>query len=99
MPGLRLIGTAPDKASVLSFVLDGYRPEEVASALDREGMAVRAGHHCAQPMLRRYRLESAVRPSLAMYNTGGEVDLLVSALRLLAAEAGHRTAPAGAAGR
>jgi cysteine desulfurase/selenocysteine lyase len=99
VPGLRLIGTAPDKASVLSFVLDGYRPEEVASALDREGIAVRAGHHCAQPILRRFGLESAVRPSLAMYNTGGEVDLLVSALRRLAADAGRRAAPGGAAGR
>ena len=75
MPGLRLIGTAPEKASVLTFVLDGYRPEEVASALDNEGIAVRSGHHCAQPILRRYGLESAVRPSLAMHNTCGEVDL------------------------
>ena len=99
VPGLRLIGTAPDKASVLSFVLDGYRPEEVASALDREGIAVRAGHHCAQPILRRYGLESTVRPSLAMYNTCGEVDLLVAALRRLAADAGRGAAPGGAAGR
>jgi cysteine desulfurase/selenocysteine lyase len=91
VPGLRLIGTAPEKASVLTFVLDGYRPEEVGSALDKEGIAVRAGHHCAQPILRRYGLESAVRPSLAMYNTHGEVDLLVAALRRLAADAGrHR---------
>jgi cysteine desulfurase/selenocysteine lyase len=90
VPGLRLIGTAPEKTSVLSFVLDGYRPEEVGSALDKEGIAVRAGHHCAQPILRRYGLESAVRPSLAMYNTRGEVDLLVAALRRLAADAGRR---------
>jgi cysteine desulfurase/selenocysteine lyase len=90
VPGLRLIGTAPEKASVLTFVLDGYRPEEVGSALDKEGIAVRAGHHCAQPILRRYGLESAVRPSLAMYNTRGEVDLLVAALRRLAGDAGRR---------
>ena len=90
VPGLRLIGTAPEKASVLSFVLEGYRPEEVGSALDKEGIAVRAGHHCAQPILRRFGLESAVRPSLAMYNTHGEVDLLVAALRRLAADAGRR---------
>jgi cysteine desulfurase/selenocysteine lyase len=90
VPGLRLIGTAPRKASVLTFVLDGYRPEEVASALDQQGIAVRAGHHCAQPILRRYGLESAVRPSLAMYNTSAEVDLLVAVLRRLAADAGHR---------
>ncbi len=90
VPGLRLVGTAPDKASILSFVLDGYRPEDVGSALDKEGIAVRAGHHCAQPILRRYGLESTVRPSLAMYNTRGEVDLLVAALHRLAASAGGR---------
>ena len=75
---------------MLSFVLDGYRPEDVGSALDQEGIAVRAGHHCAQPILRRYGLESAVRASLAMYNTRGEVDLLVAALHRLAADAGSR---------
>jgi cysteine desulfurase/selenocysteine lyase len=85
-----MIGTAPEKASVLTFVLDGYRPEEVGSALDQEGIAVRAGHHCAQPILRRYGLESAVRASLALYNTYAEVDLLVAALRRLAADAGVR---------
>ena len=90
VPGLRLVGTAPEKASILSFVLDGYRPEDVGSALDKEGIAVRAGHHCAQPILRRYGLESTVRPSLAMYNTRAEVDLLVAALRRLAATAGGR---------
>ena len=98
VPGLRLIGTAPEKASVLTFVLDGYQPEEVASALDTEGIAVRAGHHCAQPILRRYGLESAVRPSLAMYNTRGEIDLLASALRKLAAQTGNRPAWGGAPG-
>ena len=90
VPGLRLIGTAPDKASILSFVLDGYRPEDVGSALDADGIAVRAGHHCAQPIVRRYGLEGTVRPSLAMYNTRAEVDLLVAALRRLAANAGRR---------
>lgn len=90
VPGLRLIGTAPGKASVLSFVLDSCAPEEVGSALDKEGIAVRAGHHCAQPILRRYGLESTVRASLAMYNTRSEVDLLVAALRRLAADARRR---------
>jgi cysteine desulfurase/selenocysteine lyase len=90
VPGLRLIGTAPDKASILSFVLDGYRPEDVASALDASGIAVRAGHHCAQPIMRRFGLEGTVRPSLAMYNTRGEIDLLVAVLRRLAAVAGRR---------
>jgi cysteine desulfurase/selenocysteine lyase len=84
VPGLRLIGTAPDKASVLSFVLDGYRPEQVGTALDQEGIAVRAGHHCAQPILRRFGLDTTVRASLAMYNTHHEVDHLVSTLRSLA---------------
>ncbi len=84
IPGIRLIGTADDKASVLSFVLAGYRPEEVGAALNQEGIAVRAGHHCAQPILRRFGLEATVRPSLAFYNTCEEVDLLVSVLQRLA---------------
>ncbi|MDE2366198.1 MAG: SufS family cysteine desulfurase [Betaproteobacteria bacterium] len=81
--GLRLIGTAPDKAGVLSFALKGFTAEEVGDALNREGIAVRAGHHCAQPILRRFGLESTVRPSLAMYNTRADVDILVAALQRL----------------
>ncbi len=84
IPGLRLIGTAPDKTSVLSFVLAGYQPTEVGEALNREGIAVRAGHHCAQPILRRFGLEATVRPSLAFYNTHEEVDRLVNTVRQLA---------------
>lgn len=80
VPGLTLIGTAHDKASVLSFVLDGYKTEEVGTALNQEGIAVRAGHHCAQPILRRFGLETTVRPSLAFYNTCGEVDKLFNTL-------------------
>lgn len=80
IPGLHLIGTAPDKASVLSFVLDGYRSEDVGAALNREGIAVRSGHHCAQPILRRFGLESTVRPSLAFYNTCEEIDVMIAAL-------------------
>ena len=80
VPGLRLIGTAQNKASVLSFVLDGYKSEEIGAALNREGIAVRSGHHCAQPILRRFGLETTVRPSLALYNTREEVDLLASTL-------------------
>jgi cysteine desulfurase/selenocysteine lyase len=90
VPGLRLIGTAAARASVLTFVLEGCRPEDVGSALDREGIAVRAGHHCAQPILRRYGVETAVRASLALYNTHAEVDLLVAALHRLATAAGNR---------
>jgi cysteine desulfurase/selenocysteine lyase len=87
--GLHLIGTAPDKAGVLSFVLDGHRTEDVGKALSREGIAVRAGHHCAQPILRRFGLESTVRPSLAFYNTTAEIDLLVEALHRLTGRSGR----------
>ena len=80
VPGLRLIGTAPEKAGVLSFVLDGARTEDVGKALDQEGIAVRSGHHCAQPILRRFGLESTVRASLAPYNTCEDIDALVAAL-------------------
>lgn len=83
VPGVRLIGTAKDKASVLSFVLKGYTTEEVGKALNEEGIAVRSGHHCAQPILRRFGVEATVRPSLAFYNTRDEVDALVSVVRRL----------------
>ena len=78
IPGLHLIGTAREKASVLSFVLDGFTNDQVGQALNKEGIAVRTGHHCAQPILRRFGQESTVRPSLAFYNTCEEIDLLVS---------------------
>ncbi|WP_454811646.1 family 2A encapsulin nanocompartment cargo protein cysteine desulfurase [Labrys neptuniae] len=90
LPGLKLIGTAKEKASVLSFVLDGCRTQDVGVALDREGIAVRAGHHCAQPILRRFGLESTVRPSLAFYNTYDDVDALVAALRKIQSGRGYR---------
>ncbi|KAF1030084.1 MAG: Cysteine desulfurase [Burkholderia plantarii] len=83
VPGVRLVGTARDKASVLSFVLKGYETEEVGRALNEEGIAVRSGHHCAQPILCRFGLEATVRPSLAFYNTCDEVDLLVDVVRRL----------------
>jgi cysteine desulfurase/selenocysteine lyase len=83
VPGLRLIGTAPDKAGVLSFILDGYKTEDVGAALNQSGIAVRSGHHCAQPILRRFGVESSVRPSLALYNTCGDIDALVSVLHRL----------------
>jgi len=81
---VRLIGTAAEKASVASFVLNGYHPEEVGKALNQEGIAVRSGHHCAQPILRRFGVEATVRPSLAFYNTCEEVDLMVSVVQRLA---------------
>jgi len=83
IPGLRLIGTAPEKAGVISFVLSGHKTEDIGAALNREGIAVRAGHHCAQPVLRRFGVESTVRASLALYNTCAEIDSLVMALRRL----------------
>ena len=83
IPGLRLIGTAKEKAGVLSFVLEGFRTEEVGAALNREGIAVRSGHHCAQPSLRRMGVETTVRPSLALYNSFSDIDALIAALRKL----------------
>jgi cysteine desulfurase / selenocysteine lyase len=90
VPGLRLIGTAREKAGVFSFVLDEVRTEDVGVALNQEGIAVRSGHHCAQPILRRMGVESTVRPSLAFYNTCEEIDQLVAALLRIQAGRGHR---------
>ncbi len=90
VPGLSIIGTAKEKAGVVSFVLDGCRSEDVGQALDREGIAVRAGHHCAQPILRRFGLETTVRPSLALYNTYEDIDALVTALHRIQAQKAYR---------
>lgn len=79
--GLTLIGTAKEKTSVLSFVLQGFDTQTVGKELNKAGIAVRAGHHCAQPILRRFGLESTVRPSLAFYNTYEEIDHLVTSIR------------------
>jgi cysteine desulfurase/selenocysteine lyase len=81
VPGLRLIGTAPEKVGVLSFVLEGIPVEHLGRYLDHYGIALRAGHHCAQPTLRAFGLESTVRPSLAVYNTAGDIDNLTDALK------------------
>jgi len=83
IPGLRPIGTAANKASVLAFVIPGLSNESIARQLDKNGIAVRAGHHCAQPAIRHFGLESSVRPSLAFYNTREEVEILARALRSL----------------
>ncbi|PJD99084.1 MAG: segregation protein B [Leptospira sp.] len=80
VPGLRLIGTAPDKASIMSFIIKGHGNDEIGQALNKEGIAVRTGHHCAQPILRRFGLESSVRPSLAFYNTCSDINKLVETL-------------------
>jgi len=84
IPGLKSFGTSPQKASVLSFLLDGYSPEDVGAALNREGIAVRAGHHCAQPILRRFGVEKTVRASLAFYNTCADIDAMIGVLMRLA---------------
>lgn len=81
IPGLTPIGTAPEKAGVVSFVVDGMSVEEMGKFLDQEGIAVRAGHHCAQPTMARFGLTSTVRPSMAFYNTHEEIDVLVRAIR------------------
>jgi cysteine desulfurase/selenocysteine lyase len=80
IPGLRIIGTAPEKVGLVSFVLKDRKTEEIGRLLDQEGIAVRAGHHCAQPSLRRYGLEATVRPSFSLYNTRAEIDRLAAAI-------------------
>jgi cysteine desulfurase/selenocysteine lyase len=81
VPGLRLIGTAPDKAGVLSFVMHGAHPHDVGTILDREGIAVRTGHHCAMPVMERFGVPATTRASLALYNTRAELDALVQGLQ------------------
>jgi cysteine desulfurase/selenocysteine lyase len=81
LPGVRLIGTARDKASVLSFVLEDVHPHDIGTILDQEGIAVRTGHHCAQPVMERFGIPATVRASFAMYNTRAEVDALARGLR------------------
>ncbi len=81
LPGVRLIGTAREKASVLSFVLEDVHPHDIGTILDQEGIAVRTGHHCAQPVMERFCIPATVRASFAMYNTRDEVDALARGLR------------------
>jgi cysteine desulfurase/selenocysteine lyase len=80
IPGLRLIGTAREKASVLSFVIDDVHPHDLGTILDRKGIAVRAGHHCAMPLMQFYGVPATARASLAFYNTREEIDRLCAAL-------------------
>jgi len=82
-PGLRLIGTAPQKAAVISFSLEGVHPHDVGSILDHEGIAVRTGHHCAQPVMEHFGVPATVRASFALYNTREDVDALVRALHVV----------------
>jgi cysteine desulfurase/selenocysteine lyase len=80
VPGLRLIGTAREKAGVLSFVLEGIHPHDIGTILDQEGIAIRTGHHCAQPLMQRFGIPATARASLALYNTVEEIDALVTGL-------------------
>jgi cysteine desulfurase/selenocysteine lyase len=80
IPGLRLIGTAREKAAVLSFVMEGIHPHDIGTVLDRQGIAVRTGHHCAQPVMDRFHIPATTRASLAFYNTVGEIDALAAGL-------------------
>jgi cysteine desulfurase/selenocysteine lyase len=80
IPGLRLIGTAREKAAVLSFVIDGIHPHDIGTVLDRQGIAVRTGHHCAQPVMDRFGVPATTRASLAFYNTVAEIDALTAGL-------------------
>ena len=80
VPGVRLVGPAEKKASVVSFVMDGVHPHDIGTIVDREGVAIRTGHHCAQPVMDRYSIPATARASFAMYNTLEEIDTLVAAL-------------------
>ena len=80
IPGLRIIGTAREKAAVVSFVLEGVHPHDVGTILDRDGIAIRTGHHCAQPVMQRFGIPATARASFALYNTREEVDALVAGL-------------------
>lgn len=80
IPGLRLIGTAAKKASILSFVIDGVHPHDIGTIVDREGVAIRTGHHCAQPVMDRFGVPATARASLAVYNTRADIDCLVAAI-------------------
>ena len=81
IPGVRIVGTARDKASVLSFTVSGVHPHDVGTILNEQGVAVRTGHHCAQPVMQRFGIPATARASLAFYNTFGEIDQLVTGIR------------------
>ena len=80
LDGIRIIGTAPEKAGILSFVVEGVHPHDVGTIVDQHGVAIRAGHHCAMPLMRRYRVPATSRASLALYNTRADIDALVESL-------------------
>ena len=81
LSGVRIIGTAERKAAVLSFAVDGVHPHDVGTLLNEEGVAIRTGHHCAQPVMQRFKVPATSRASFAFYNTMPDVDALVAAIR------------------
>ena len=81
IPGLRLVGTAAQKTGVLSFVLEGIHPHDIGTILDQDGIAIRTGHHCAQPVMERFNIPATARASLAFYNTKEELDALARGIR------------------
>jgi cysteine desulfurase/selenocysteine lyase len=80
IPGVRLIGTAPGKSSIVSFVMDGVHPHDVGTVVDNEGVAIRTGHHCAMPLMKRFGVAATARASFALYNTREEVEALAAAI-------------------
>jgi len=78
---LKIIGTAKEKAGVISFVLDGVHPHDIGTILDQEGIAIRTGHHCAQPVMQRYGIPATARASFAFYNTKEEADVLIKGIQ------------------
>jgi cysteine desulfurase/selenocysteine lyase len=81
IPELRIIGTAKDKASVISFVLEGIHPHDIGTFLDMDGVAVRTGHHCTEPVMQRFNIPATTRASFAFYNTKEEIDVLVASVK------------------
>ena len=81
VPRVRIIGNAKSKAAILSFVIDGIHPHDIGTILDREGIAIRAGHHCAMPAMQRFGVPATARASFAFYNTKEEIDRFVESLR------------------
>ena len=81
LKGVRLIGTAPNKEAVLTFVVDGVHPYDLVLLMDQQGIALRSGHHCAEPLLDRFGITSTLRASFALYNTEADVHVFVAALR------------------
>ena len=79
--GLRIIGTAPDKAGILSFVIEGVHAQDLGTLLDQQGVAIRTGHHCAQPAMAAFGLTATARASFGLYNTSDDIDRLVQATR------------------